>query len=126
PHPYRPGGWRIEWGAQARNRCGPSLVVAGRWLNDLDDSDRALRTKLTYRDACRRSLEPAVGELRLSDLRVSTVDRAIREIRQRRGSASAHHAKVVLSGVLGLAVRHDAIDANPVRELTPARRSRPT
>jgi integrase len=67
-----------------------------------------------------------VGELRLSDLRVSTVDRLIREIRQRRGSASALHAKVVLSGVLGLAVRHDAIDANPVRELTPARKSKPT
>jgi integrase len=52
--------------------------------------------------------------------------RVIREIRQRRGSASAHHAKVVLSGVLGLAVRHDAIDANPVRELTPARKSKST
>lgn len=100
-------------------------VVAEMWFRELDESDRAMRTKITYRDAWRRSVEPAVGELRLSDLRVSTVDRVIREIRQRRGSSSAHHAKVVLSGVLGLAVRHDAIDANPVRELTPARKSKP-
>jgi integrase len=100
-------------------------VVAEMWFRELDESDRAMRTKITYRDAWRRSVEPAAAELRLSDLRVSTVDRIIREIRQRRGSASAHHAKVVLSGTLGLAVRHDAIDANPVRELTPARKSKP-
>ncbi|GAA1858658.1 site-specific integrase [Pseudonocardia ailaonensis] len=97
-------------------------VAAEIWLQDLDDSDRALRTKITYRDAWRRMLEPAVGELRLGDIRVSTVDRTIREVRQRRGSSSAHHAKVVLTGILSLAVRHDAIDTNPVRELTPARR----
>lgn len=94
-------------------------VVAEPWFRDLDESDRALRTKLTYRDAWRRSVEPAVGQLRLSDMRVPTVDRVIR---QRRGSSPAHHAKVVLSGILGLAVRHDRIEANPVRELTPARR----
>ncbi|WP_207223457.1 site-specific integrase [Pseudonocardia sediminis] len=92
------------------------------WLRDLDESDRALRTKVTYRDAWRRSLESAVGELRVSDLRVSTVDRAVREIRERRGSGSAHHAKVVLSGIAGLAVRHDALEANPVRELSPTSR----
>lgn len=99
-------------------------VVAEMWFRELDESERAIRTKITYRDAWRRSVEPAVGELRVSDLRVSIVDRVIREIRQRRGSASAHHAKVVLAGVLGLAVRHDAIDSNPVRELTPARKSK--
>jgi len=48
-------------------------------------TDRALRTKLTYRDAWSRVLEPAVGELRLGDIRVSTVDHTIREIQQRRG-----------------------------------------
>lgn len=31
---------------------------------------------------------------------------------------------MILSGVLGLAVRHDAIGSNPVRELTPARSKR--
>ncbi|MHA6793164.1 site-specific integrase [Pseudonocardia bannensis] len=97
-------------------------VVADLWFRELDESDRALRTKITYRDAWRRLVEPALGDLRLSEVRVSTVDRAIREIRQRRGSSSAHHAKVVLAGIVGLAVRHDAIDANPVRELTPARK----
>jgi integrase len=45
-------------------------------------------------------------------------------VRERSGSGTAKHAKVILSGVLGLAVRHDALDANPVRELTPARTKR--
>jgi len=79
-------------------------------------TDRALRTRLTYRDAWNRMLEPAVGELRLDDIRVSTVDRTIREIRHRRGRPAAHHAKVVLTGILSLAVQHDAIDTYLGRE----------
>jgi site-specific recombinase XerC len=59
-----------------------------------------------------------VGELRLRDVRVSRVDRVICELRDRSGPGTAKHAKVVLSGLLGLAVRYDAIDSNPVRELS--------
>jgi hypothetical protein len=32
--------------------------------------------------------------------------------RERRGAESARHAKIVLSGMFGLAVRHDAFDAS--------------
>jgi integrase len=54
-------------------------------------------------------------------MRVSRVDRVIRELRQHTGEGTAKHAKVILSGVLGLAVRLDALDSNPVRELAPSR-----
>lgn len=94
-------------------------AVAALWLRDLDESNRALRTKITYRDNWERHLRAAVGQLRLRDLRVSVVDRVIRDLKEHSGNGTAKHAKVVLSGVLGLAVRHDAIDANPVRELSP-------
>jgi integrase len=94
------------------------------WLRELDESDRAIRTKGTYRDVWLRHLEPAVGALRLLDARVSRVDAVIRQLRERSGPGTAKHAKVVLSGVLGLAVRHDALQANPVRDLTPARTKR--
>lgn len=96
-------------------------AVGAVWLRDLDESDRAIRTKITYRDVWTRHLEPAVGALRLRDARVSRVDAVIRQLRERSGPGTAKHAKVILSGVLGLAVRHDALDSNPVRDLTPAR-----
>jgi integrase len=57
-------------------------------------------------------------------MRFSRVDRIIRDLREHSGPGTATHAKVVLSGILGLAVRHDALDSNPMRELTPSRRGK--
>jgi integrase len=99
-------------------------VVAELWLRDLDDSDRAIRTKITYHENWERHVKPAVGDLRVRDMRVSRVDRIVRDLREHSGQGTSIHAKVVLSGILGLAVRHDALDSNPVRELTPSRRSK--
>lgn len=99
-------------------------AVATVWLRELDESDRAIRTKITYRDVWTRHVEPAVGALRLRDARVSRIDAVIRQLREQSGPGTAKHAKVILSGVLGLAVRHDVLDANPVRDLTPARTKR--
>jgi integrase len=99
-------------------------AVAVVWFRELDESDRAIRTKVTYRDVWTRHVKPAVGALRVRDMRVSRVDKVIRELRQCSGEGTAKHAKVILSGLLGLAVRHDALDANPVRELAPARNRR--
>jgi integrase len=96
--------------------------LAELWLRDINESDRAVRTKITYRDVWDRCLSASIGELRIGDVRVSGVDRVIREIRERRGPESARHSKIVLSGIFGLAVRHDALDANPVRELSRSRK----
>lgn len=101
-------------------------AVADVWFRDIDESDRAIRTKVTYHDTWDRCLRAAIGELRIGDIRVSRVDKTIREIRDRIGNGTAQHAKVVLSGIFGLAVRHDAIEANPVRELTPSRKKQRT
>ncbi|HEY0638126.1 MAG TPA: hypothetical protein VGD67_10805 [Pseudonocardiaceae bacterium] len=61
----------------------------------------------------------------MSDLRrVSVVDRVIRAIRDNNGEGRAKHVRVVLSGMCSLAVRLDALDANPVRDLAPAPRKR--
>jgi hypothetical protein len=98
-------------------------AVAELWLQEIDESDRAVRTKLAYRDVWNRVGVPAVGQLRIRDMRVSQVDRLLREVRHRTGLGTAHHLKGILGGVLGLAVRHDAIDANPVRGVGRARSS---
>jgi integrase len=112
-----------QWSARDDEITADSTIAAV-WLRELDESDRAIRTKGTYRDVWARHLEPAVGALRIRDARVSRVDAVIRQLRERSGSGTAKHAKVVLSGVLGLAVRRDVLAANPVRDLTPARTKR--
>jgi integrase len=99
-------------------------TVGNVWLRELDESDRAIRTKITYRDVWTRHVEPAVGALRVRDARVSRVDAVIRALREHSGPGTAKHARVILSGVLGLAVRHDALDSNPVRDLSPTRSKR--
>lgn len=50
-------------------------------------------------------------------MRVSTANRVITGIRDRVGRGAASHAKVALSGIFALTVRHDVVDKNPVREI---------
>lgn len=92
-------------------------VVAEIWLRELAESDKALRTKETYCDSWLRDLEPAVAELRGNEITVSLATRVLRTVHETVGSGSAKHAKVVLSGIMGIFVRHDAIESNPIREV---------
>lgn len=92
--------------------------LARLWLRDLDESDKAFRTKRTYREAWERDLSTPVGALRVSEVTVSVAERVLRAIQTNAGTGSAKHAKVVLNGVLAMAVRHDAIAANPIKEVT--------
>jgi len=98
----------------------PDSIVADAarlWFDELGKSDKAPRTKQTYRETWERYLVKTVGSLRLCDVRVSTVNRVITSFRDNTGRGAATHCKVVLSGIMALAVRHDAIPDNPVREL---------
>jgi hypothetical protein len=61
--------------------------------------------------------------LRLSEATVSRVDRLLKTTRDRHGAAVARTTRTVLSGLFGLAVRHDALDGNPVRDAAPIRGS---
>ncbi|MCX2732012.1 site-specific integrase [Saccharopolyspora sp. NFXS83] len=92
-------------------------VVAEMWLRELDESDKALRTKRTYRESWTRDVQPAVGALRGSEITVSLATRVLRTVHDTAGPGSAQHAKVVLGGIMGLYVRHDAIENNPIREV---------
>ncbi|HVV09226.1 site-specific integrase [Amycolatopsis sp.] len=92
-------------------------VVARLWLGEVDESDKAARTKEEYRRTWDRYLEKSIGELRVHQVQVSTINRVVSTVRDNHGRGAAAHTKVVLSGVCGLAVRHDARDDNPVREL---------
>lgn len=92
-------------------------VAANMWLKSIDESDKAARTKREYRDTWDRYLCTAIGQRTVRDVRVSTVNRVITTVRDKHGRGAASHAKVVLSGIFALVVRHDAVDKNPVREI---------
>ncbi|WP_308465239.1 tyrosine-type recombinase/integrase [Rathayibacter soli] len=98
-------------------------VVAEVWSEEERASERiAPQTMDKYEEVLRSIVLPALGSLRLGELTVGTVDRFLKKIAQDR-PGRAKHCKVVLSHVLGLAVRHDAIPTNPVRQVGQLRRS---
>lgn len=92
-------------------------VAAAKWLEELDESDKAMRTKRTYRESWIRDVQPAVGGLAGAEVTVSLATRVLRAVYQTAGPGSAKHAKVVLGGIMGIFVRYDAIETNPVREV---------
>jgi hypothetical protein len=95
--------------------------MAALWLADVDGSDRASGTKRLYRFVTDSYVLPALGELRLREVTVPALDRLLTSVHSAHGPAAAKTTRSVLSGILGLAVRHGLLATNPVRE-TPARR----
>src|SRR5680860_139751 len=77
-------------------------------------AERAL--KEAYRDRVDKQILPALGELRLRELSIGTVDRFLKTVTKHHGAAMAKMTRSVLSGMCGLAARHDALDRNPVRD----------
>jgi integrase len=97
-------------------------AMAALWLADVDASDLAIRTKRLYRFAVQSYVLPGLGELLLREGTVSAVDRLLTAIHADHGPAAATSTRSVLSGILGLAVRHGLLPTNPVRD-TPGRRT---
>lgn len=116
--------------AQRRRAAGTELTgestiaeAAELWLEKLEAAVKAGRrspgTLRDYESTLRLHVLPALGQVRLREATVGRCDTWLDRLQQRVGPATAKRARSVLSGVLGLAVRLDAIPANPVRELSP-------
>jgi site-specific recombinase XerC len=73
-------------------------------------------TLRAYRDRPDRQVIPALGSLRVRELSTGMVDRHLRAVRDKHGAAMAKLCRTVLSGMAGLATRHDALEHNPVRD----------
>lgn len=78
--------------------------------------DRSPGTSQTYRDRLDNHVLTAIGALRLREVTVSRVDRLLKTTREKHGVAVAKLTRTVLSGLMGLAARRDAIGSNPVRD----------
>ena len=96
-------------------------VAAEQWMSAVDvlvaQGRRSPGTAQVYRSTIVGHVVPAVGELRLRELTVPRVDRVVQLVHLHQGAPTAKLVRTVLSGVLGLAVRHGALPTNPVREI---------
>ena len=102
----------------------PLSTVADVWLDEVEREGRlAPQTLELYRDNLQRVVVPALGQLRLNELSVGRLDRFLKgqaEI----ATSRAKLARTVLSQMLGLAVRHDALVRNPVAGTAPVKRAK--
>ncbi|WP_423464178.1 tyrosine-type recombinase/integrase [Promicromonospora sp. MS192] len=83
------------------------------WLEDIELDDLAPSTRELYERDMRTLVLPAFRDMTLREISIMKVDRFLKE-QQKQSYARAKHAKVVLNLALGLALRYEAIDRNPV------------
>lgn len=110
---------RYRVGAEAEITSETKLADAvGVWLVNLCSAvtagEKSPGTRQLYEVAA-AWITAGLGDLRLREVTVGRVDRFLAATTEHHGPGSAKIAKTVLNGVLGLAARHDAIRANPVR-----------
>jgi integrase len=108
---------RVHVGAEAE--ITPDTKIAGlaeTWFAEISTQDRSPGTLRAYRDRLDRQIIPAFGNLRVRELTTGVVDRHLRAVRDKHGASLAKLCRTVLSGMAGLATRHDALEHNPVRD----------
>lgn len=92
-------------------------------LQDLADrflaskADRAPRTIEAYAHSIETVIKPRIGDVSIGEATPDRLQRFIDAVRVEKGAGTAKTARAVLSGMMGLATRSDAIQQNPVREL---------
>ena len=91
-------------------------VVAEVWRAENAD-DWAINTARRYGDVLADHVIPALGNLTVREATVTRLDRFLKTITAEVGGPTAKLCRSVLSGVMGLAVRHGAAATNPVREV---------
>lgn len=93
-------------------------VACEHWHATLDGEDG---TKERYRQSLDTHIIPKIGQLRLREATTARLDAFIRAVAVKGptgGPSAARQARTVLSMVLGMCARYDAIPANPVRDTT--------
>jgi integrase len=106
------------------NADTPMAKLAVHWLAFLREEGRIEATTVNeYERVLANVVLPELGGLRLREVTTSRLDAFL--VRLRSISASRQRkAKVVLSAMLGLAVRHDALAVNPVQQTSRVHRER--
>lgn len=101
-------------------------VLGELWIDEILAEERlAAQTIQRYETSLRSAILPPLGNLRIREATVGRIDKVLRAIAKDRPWA-AKGAKVVLSQMMALAVRHGALAINPVRETGRLRKPRKT
>jgi integrase len=98
------------------------IDAAEEWLRTVERQGRLSRNTLNqYREAIDRHIKgSSVAKLSLAEAnRVAVLERYLQEVADARGLGSAKTARTVLGSILGLAVRHEALDGNRLRDAQP-------
>lgn len=80
----------------------------------LDHHDGAAGTIDVYRSTARNHITPNIGQLRLNEVRPSTMQAFLHQLEEM--PATAKRARSILSSAFALAVRQDLIATNPIRD----------
>lgn len=91
--------------------------LAALWLEEIRAAGRAESTRRRYRETLDNYVLPALGALRIREATVSRFDRFLKLTTEQTGGATAKLCRSVLSGMMGLAVRHGAAGSNPLRDV---------
>lgn len=83
----------------------------------VEKAGRAPRTVEDYTYIVRKIIVPKIGDLAVSEATAERLQRFLNEVASERGLGRAKNTRAVLSGMMGIAARSDAVKANPVREL---------
>lgn len=95
-----------------------SLRVRGQmFLDSRRDLKRSAGTLETYGYAVNVHIVPSIGSLSVAEATAERLQAFLTRIEQENGSGAAKNCRSALSGMMGLAVRNDAIQVNPVRSL---------
>jgi integrase len=90
-------------------------VLADRFLDN--KKDRAPRTVDTYRQTIVHHIKPKIGSLIVSEATTERLGRFISQVNESSGPGAAKACRAVLSGMMGIAARSDAVRVNPIREV---------
>ena len=108
--------------APVKSEVSPSMrlsELADLWFAEIESNGRAGRRTIDgYKDTYTRVIAPALAGVRLNEFSTGRLDRFLKYVAADH-PATARHSKIVLTGILGLAVRHDALHSNPIRDVGP-------
>ena len=96
--------------------------LAAVWLADfeqaVEDGLRAPKTLYTYASAWQGAVSPAIGALRLREITPAHLDRMLKAVARKHSPEWARTCRSMASGVLQLAVSHNALVYNPAKHVT--------
>lgn len=105
----------------------PVKELAEMWLRDgkkTNGETWSTNTAETYQYVVANEVIPALGGIQVRELKPALINRAIAKVSERNGSGAAKTMKTALSGMCKLAIAHEALTTNPLRDAISISRER--